>query len=406
MTYFRYRARDKNGALITGILEAPGRVQIEASLDKMGLIPISITPGGSSFGASIALGRLLRTRVPQQEVIIFSRQMATLFGAGVPLTKALSTLERQMKSPAFASTVKKIREDVEGGGSFSGALKKHPEAFSELYANMVEAGEAGGILEAVLDRLASMLEKNAENRAKVKSATLYPKIVLGAIIVAVVILMDFVVPKFAKLYATFNVALPLPTRVLIALSDSFARYWYVAAFTALSFFLGARLYLSTESGKYNRDRFILKVPVFGPLILKSVISRFSRVLASMYRSGLPILQSLDIVSRAVENRLLESEIKIIEESVRAGKPLSGPMSESRCFPVMVVQMVAVGEDTGNLDEMLDKTADYYDREVDAAIRNLTTLLEPILLAFIFGIVLFLALAIFLPMWDILKIVRR
>lgn len=218
--------------------------------------------------------------------------------------------------------------------------------------------------------------------------------------------MNFVVPRFARLYATFKVDLPLPTRILIALSDAFASYWYIAAFMALFFFFGVRVYLSTESGKYNRDRFMLKVPVFGPLLLKSVISRFSRVLASLYRSGLPILQSLDIVSRAVENKLLESEIKLIEENVRAGKALSGPMSESGSFPPMVVQMVAVGEDTGNLDEMLDKTAEYYDREVDASIRNLTTLLEPILLAFIFGIVLFLALAIFLPMWDILKIVRR
>ncbi|MBI5469399.1 MAG: type II secretion system F family protein [Deltaproteobacteria bacterium] len=406
MPSFRYRARDKHGALMTGLLEAPDRVQIEASLDKMGLIPISIASNAPSFVTSFRLDRLLRSRVPQQEIILFSRQMATLFGAGVPLTRALFTLERQIKNPAFGSVVKKIREDVEGGGSFSGALKAHPLVFSELYSNMVEAGEAGGILESVLDRLASMLEKNAENRSKIKSATLYPKIVLGAIVGAVVILMNFVVPKFARLYSTFKVDLPLPTRILIALSNAFTSYWYIAAFTALFFFLGVRLYLSTESGKYNRDRLILKVPVFGPLLLKSVISRFSRVLASLYRSGLPILQSLDIVSRAVENRLLESEIKLIEESVRAGRPLSGPMSESKSFPPMVVQMVAVGEDTGNLDEMLEKTAEYYDREVDAAIRNLTTLLEPILLAFIFGIVLFLALAIFLPMWDILKIVRR
>ncbi len=406
MASFRYRARDKHGALITGLLEASDRSQTEASLDKMGLIPISIASGGPSFETFFRLDMLLRSSVPQMEIIIFSRQMATLFGAGVPLTRALSTLERQIKSPAFSSVVKKIREDVEGGGSFSGALKAHPSVFSELYANMAEAGEAGGILESVLDRLASMLEKNAENRAKVKSAILYPKIVLGAIVAAIVILMNIVVPRFARLYATFKVDLPLPTRILIALSDAFASYWYIAAFMALFFFFGARVYLSTESGKYNRDRFMLKVPVFGPLLLKSVISRFSRVLASLYRSGLPILQSLDIVSRAVENKLLESEIKLIEENVRAGKTLSGPMSESGSFPPMVVQMVAVGEDTGNLDEMLDKTAEYYDREVDASIRNLTTLLEPILLAIIFGIVLFLALAIFLPMWDILKIVRR
>lgn len=406
MPSFHYRARDKQGALITGFLDAPDSTQLEASLDKMGLIPISITSKAPSTGLIDNLNKLFQNKVPQQEIILFSRQLATLFGAGVPLTRSLYTLERQIESPVFKAVVKKIREAVEGGGSFSGSLKAHPKVFPELYSNMVEAGEAGGILESVLDRLAFMLEKNAENRAKVKSATLYPKIVLGAIAMAVVVLMNFVVPKFAKLYATFKVELPLPTRILIILSDAFTSYWYIAAFIAASFFFGLRFYLTTESGKYNRDKFSLKVPVFGPLLLKSVLSRFSRVLASLYKSGLPILQSLDIVSRAVENKLIEAEIKLIEDNVRAGKPISEPMSASRNFPPMVVQMVTVGEDTGNLDEMLEKTAEYYDREVDATIRNLTTLLEPILLAFIFGIVLFLALAIFLPMWDILKIVRR
>jgi type II secretory pathway component PulF len=371
----------------------------------MGLIPIKVSSAKKALFKGLDLKALLG-KVPQNDIILFSRQLATLFGAGVPLTRALFTLESQANSSAFMQVIRSVREEVEGGATFASALAKHPEVFPEIYTNMVEAGEAGGVLDEVLDRLATMFERNADNASKVKSATLYPKIVLGAIVAAVIVLMNFVIPKFSKLYASFDVQLPLPTRVLVFISDAFLAYWYMAVLLAVAAYIAIKLYLSTESGRLLKDRLILRIPVFGPLILKSVLSRFSRVLSSMYRSGLPILQSLDIVSRAVENRAVAEEIKMIEAEVRAGRNLSEPMTGSRYFQAMVVQMVSVGEETGNLDEMLDKVAEYHDREVEATIRNLTTLLEPILLSFIFGLVLFLALAIFLPMWDILKIVRR
>lgn len=404
MPLFRYRARDRAGALVTGSLEADNKAILETSLDKMGLIPISVAEGRPSF--QLPDIKKYFEKAEQTDVILFSRQLATLFSAGIPLTKALSTLERQFKSPAFTDILRRLRNDIEGGSSFAAALAKHPKVFPEIYSNMVEAGEAGGILDSVLDRLALMFEKNAENKAKVKSATLYPKIVVGAIVVAIIILMNFVVPRFAKLYAGFNVDLPLPTRLLIKFSTIFNQYWYIVLFVSTGLFLAGRLYLRSETGAREWDGIKLKIPVFGPLMLKSILSRFSRVLGALYKSGLPILQSLDIASRSVENRVIAAEIKLIEDYVRAGKSISEPMTESSHFPPMVAQMVAVGEETGNLDVMLEKTAEYYDREVDSAIRNLTTSLEPLLLAFIFGIVLFLALAIFLPMWDILKVVRR
>lgn len=404
MPLFRYRARDRAGALVTGSLEADNKALLETSLDKMGLIPISVAEGRPSF--QLPDIKKYFEKAEQTDVILFSRQLATLFSAGIPLTKALSTLERQFKSPAFTDILRRLRNDIEGGSSFAAALAKHPKVFPEIYSNMVEAGEAGGILDSVLDRLALMFEKNAENKAKVKSATLYPKIVVGAIVVAIIILMNFVVPRFAKLYAGFNVDLPLPTRLLIKFSTIFNQYWYIVLFVSTGLFLAGRLYLRSETGAREWDGIKLKIPVFGPLMLKSILSRFSRVLGALYKSGLPILQSLDIASRSVENRVIAAEIKLIEDYVRAGKSISEPMTESSHFPPMVAQMVAVGEETGNLDVMLEKTAEYYDREVDSAIRNLTTSLEPLLLAFIFGIVLFLALAIFLPMWDILKVVRR
>jgi type II secretory pathway component PulF len=404
MPLFLYRARDKSGALVTGSLEAASMNEIEASLDRMGLIPIKVMSGKGSFKLK-TLKRYFE-KIPPQELIIFSRQLATLFGAGVPLTKALFTLERQASAEAFSRIVKTLREDIEAGSGLATALRKHPAVFPELYASMIEAGEAGGILEEVLRRLAAMLEKNSENRAKIKSATLYPKIVVSGLAVAVIILMSFVVPRFSQLYSSFKIELPLPTRVLIAISDFALSFRYLFLAGAATLFIALKAFLRTERGKDLWDRSILKIPIFGPLILKSVLSRFSRVLGSLYRSGLPILQSLDIVSRAVDNRLIASEVKRIEGEVRAGRPLSEELGKSGKFPPMVVQMVGVGEDTGNLDEMLDKVSEYYDQEVDASIRNLAATLEPVLLAFIFAVVLFLALAIFMPMWDIIKVVKR
>lgn len=404
MPSFIYRARDKHGELVTGSLEAASMNEIEASLDRMGLIPIKVMPGRGSFKLP-SLKRYFE-RMPPQELIIFSRQLATLFGAGVPLTKALFTLERQALAEAFRKIVKSLREDLEAGSGLAAAIRKHPAVFPELYASMIEAGEAGGILEEVLRRLADLLEKNSENRAKIKSATLYPKIVVGGLSVAVIILMSFVVPRFSQLYSSFKIELPLPTRVLIAISDFALSYWYLILVVATTLFIVLKVFLRTERGKALWDRSIIKIPIFGPLILKSVLSRFSRVLGSLYRSGLPILQSLDIVSRAVDNRAIAAEVKRIEGEVRAGRPLSEELGKSGQFPPMVVQMVGVGEDTGNLDEMLDKVSEYYDQEVDASIRNLASTLEPVLLAFIFAVVLFLALAIFMPMWDIIKVVKR
>jgi type II secretory pathway component PulF len=408
MPNFQYRARDREGALVTGALEASDRTALEGTLDRMGLIPIRVSEAAPTSRRlpGVARVRDLVETIPRSEIIIFSRQFATLFGAGIPVTKALNTLEVQARSARFKRVIRRIREDVEGGSTLSAAIARHPKVFPEIYASMIEAGEAGGILEGVLDRLAYMLEKDSENRAKIKSATLYPKIVVVAIVLAVAVLMNFVVPKFARMYSSFNVELPLPTRALIFISDLFAGYWYVMLAVAVVVFAGLRLYVSTAPGRHLWDRLSLSMPVFGPLALKSIQSRFARVLGALYKSGLPILQALDIVSRAVENRVVSAEVKSIEGSVRAGSPLSEPMSASAHFPPMIVQMVAVGEETGNLDEMLEKAAHYFDQEVDSTIRNLTTLLEPMILIFIFGAVLFLALAIFLPMWDILKVVRR
>jgi len=404
MPFFFYRARDRAGALVTGTFEASTKAAAETNLDKMGLIPISVRSARKPI--KLPDINLLLQSITPGDIILFSRQLATLFTAGIPLTRALFTLETQLVNKKLTGIIKTVREDLEGGATFANALKKHPHAFDETYYSMIEAGEAGGILDNILDRLAAIKEKIQEINSKVKSATLYPKIVVGAIFAAIAILMTFVIPQFAKLYSGFKVPLPLPTKILIAASNFFSSYWYLLVIAVIAPFLIFRLYTKTGAGRYNWDRFKLKIPIFGPFSQKATMSRFARIFGALYRSGLPILQSLDIMSRVVDNKVISKAIKDIEGDIRAGKSLSEMMEKSRLFPPMVVQMVRVGEETGALDEMLDKVAQYYDQEVEYTIRNLTTTLEPILLAFIFGMVLFLALAIFLPMWDIVKFVRR
>ena len=404
MPFFSYRARNRAGALVTGKVEAVNKDSAGVNLDKMGLIPISVKPARKSIELP-DINLLFQTITPQ-DIILFSRQLATLFNAGIPLTRALFTLETQLIKKKITAIIKAVREDVEGGATFAQALKKHPHVFDETYYSMVEAGEAGGILDDILERLAGMKERIQEINSKVKSATLYPKIVVGAIVVAIFILLWKVVPVFARLYSNFNVPLPLPTRILITISNFFTSYWYLVIIAVITPVVIFKWYTKTEAGHYNWDTWKLKIPIFGPFSQKATMSRFARVFGSLYKSGLPILQSLDIVSRVTDNRLISKAVKDIETDIRAGKSLSELMGQSHLFPPMVVQMVQVGEETGALDDMLEKVAQYYDQEVDYTIRNLTTSLEPILLGFIFGMVLFLALAIFLPMWDIISFVKR
>lgn len=407
MPTFTYRARDKDGALHTGTLDGETRMAIEGDLDAMGLIPLRITsvrePLLPQLSKKIAV---LFSPTSDEDLILFSRQLATLTGAGVPLTKALTTLEKQMSSPYFVNVIKEVKFNIEGGGSFHKALAEHPEVFPEVFIHMVEAGEVGGILDEVLDRMADMFEMVFENKAKVRSAMLYPVLVITALAIAVVVVMTSVVPKFSQLYSNFNAPLPWATRLLIAFSNLFTTYWYVPIAVIVALYTAYFFYIRTESGRYNVDNFRLKIPVFGPLLLKATLARMTRVLGALQRTGLPILHSLDVVSRSVENKVISTTILDIKEEVRGGKNISEPMEDSWLFPPLVVQMVAIGEETGELDDMLGKVADYYDQQVNTTIRNLTTLLEPMLLVLIFGVVLILALAIFTPMWDLITVIKR
>ena len=408
MSTFIYRARDSSGALIAGSLEADKKEILEAKLDGMGLIPITVRESKGQFYQKDI--RDVFEKITDEDIILFTRQLSTLYKAGIPLLQGLETLIDQVEKKKFKEIIKKIVKDIEEGKSLASAISHYPKVFNEVYISMIEAGEAAGILAEILDRLCLMIETDAENRARIKAATLYPKIVILAIVVAIVVMMTFVVPSFAKLYSGYNATLPLPTRMLIGISNFFTDAWYIIFGLIGIVTLSIQRYIKTERGEFVVDKWKLKVPIFGPIILKSTLSRFARVLGSLFRSGIPVLEAFEIVSRSVDNKIVSKAVNEIRESVRSGKSIADPMgnvaSYPNLFPSMVVQMVAVGESSGSLDEMLLKVSDYLDQEASYSIKNLTTSLEPILLLIIFGIVLFLALAIFLPMWDLVKLTGR
>lgn len=402
MPNYSYRARNSRGEIITGVIEAPGNESVAEQLFSKGYVPVRIEEARKSIPAA---GGLLRSVKPS-DLIVFSRQLATLVAAGISFVRCLDTLADQTRNAKLREAITEIRKEVEGGSSFSSALSRFPQIFSPMYINMIRVGEESGVLDDILERLATLLEHEADTRARIKTATRYPKIVIIALAVAFFVLTAFVIPKFASLYATSKIVLPWPTRVLIWLNAAVTTYWPLMLAVVATSFLSVRTYIRTDAGRWQWDRLKLKLPVIGPILEKSVMSRFASIFATMYKSGIPMLNSLDIITGTIGNVIIERAIETIREDVREGKGLSQPMLRTKVFPPMVVQMVAVGEETGALDDMLNKISDYYDLEVDYAIRNLSTSIEPILLLFIGGAILFLALGIFLPMWDMINVMKR
>lgn len=402
MPSYSYRARNNRGEIITGTIDGPNNDAVAEQLFSKGYIPVRIEEGRKAASSSFRLFG----KVKAEDLIVFSRQLSTLVTSGLSFIRSLDTLSEQTKNRRLREVIIEIRKDVEGGSSFSESLSRFPDVFSSMYIGMIKVGEEGGVLDDILERLAALLEHEAETKARLKTATRYPKIVIGSVVIAFFILMTFVVPKFAALYASSKVALPWPTRVLLFLNKVITKYWPFMAALIAALYYGFRLYIKTPSGRWNWDRVQLKVPVIGSVLEKTVMSRFARVFATLYRSGIPMLKTLDIVTGTLGNVIIERAVEIIKEHVREGKGLAKPMSLTKAFPPMVVQMVAVGEETGALDNMLNKVSDYYDLEVEYSIRNLSTTLEPILLVFIGGAILFLALGIFLPIWDMIHVLKK
>ncbi len=406
MPVFEYKARDRGGRLLTGAFESSSRDAVADQLEAQGCWPVAIVEKQESLLSSDFSGFLARFQtVTDNDRLFFTRQLYSLLAAGVPFSGSFHALISQTENPKLKLLLEQVRRDVEGGMSFSQALQKHSDVFDGLYISMIGAGEQAGVLDTILDRLVQLGEHEQETRQRIKTATRYPKIVIGGMMLAFVILMIFVVPTFAKMYGNFKVQLPLPTRIMIGMNNVFIGYWWLVLSGAAGAWYGGKRFLATPAGREHWDGWKLKIPLFGPIFLKSALSRFALVFAILSRSGLPVLQILDVVSKTVGNTVLAKLVNGISDAVKEGSNLSAPMREAKLFPPVVLQMVAVGEETGQLDKMLMNISQYYDREVDYSLKTLSSALEPVLLAVIGGMVLLIALAIFMPWWDMMKVFK-
>ena len=400
MANFKYTVKDKNGKTLKGTIETISREAAIESLRGKGLVIIGLAQEKASVFSIAGLKGGGRKKIKIEDLVIFSRQLATMVNAGIPLVNALDILAEQMENILFKQVVAKVRDNVEAGSSLSEALAKHTNIFSNLFINMVKAGESSGMLDEILERLATYLEKTASLQRKIKSALVYPAVVSLMAIAITVFLLVKVIPVFGDIYSGFGAKLPMPTQLMINLSNFMRRYFYLAiAGLVLTVFFGNR-YLKTESGKLKFDRLKLNVPIFGILIRKVSVSKFTRTLSTLIKSGVPILSALEIVSKTSDNRIVEIAVDNVKSNVKEGEPIADPLSRSGVFPPMVVRMISVGEQTGELEKMLGKIADFYDEQVDAAVSGLTSLIEPLIIAFLGIVIGGVVICMFLPILQI------
>ncbi|HSQ32424.1 MAG TPA: type II secretion system F family protein [Gemmatimonadaceae bacterium] len=398
MPTFTYTARAVNGDLKSATIDAPSRDDVIKQLRQLRLNVVKIDEGTANRkkrGGSIKM----------RDIVIFTRQFSTMINAGLPLVQALDILATQSENPALKDVTRQVVFDVESGNTLADAMRKHPKAFSELYVNMVAAGEAGGILDTILMRLAVFMEKNDALVRKVKGAMIYPAVIISVAAIAITVLLIFVIPTFQTMFESANIALPLPTRIVIGLSHTLKTYWYMIAGAMIGIFLGVKKYYQTPSGKLTIDRKLLRLPVLGDVLRKSAVSRFTRTLGTLISSGVSILDGLEITAKTAGNRVIQDAIMESRASIAGGETIAAPLKKSQVFPPMVISMIAVGEQTGGLDEMLSKIADFYDEEVDAAVSGLLALMEPVMIVFLGVVVGGMVVAMYLPIFDMVNAVQ-
>jgi type IV pilus assembly protein PilC len=402
---FQYSVRDRAGKLVTGKIDADSQAAVAQKLKSMGYAPVSIAQAGSGgMSAELSLPSL-GAKVKLKDLAIFSRQFATMINSGLSLLRALSILEEQTENKELAKVLTEVRQDVETGQSLSAALGKHPRIFPPLMVNMTRAGEVGGFLDSVMEQIAENYESETKLRGKVKSAMTYPVVVFCIAILAVVGMLLFIVPVFAGMFKTLGGELPAPTRILVMMSNIVKfGFPFIAAGLIAGFVVWSRV-RHKEGVRRVVDPLKLKAPVFGPLFQKIALSRFSRNLGTMLSSGVPILQSLDIVADTTGNIVVGDAVRDVQDSVRSGESLTGPLSHHPVFPPMVVQMLAVGEDTGALDAMLHKISQFYDQEVEATTEALTALIEPLMIAVLGGIIGSMIIALYMPIFKIFDLIK-
>ncbi|MGQ9707447.1 MAG: type II secretion system F family protein [bacterium] len=402
MPTFRYKVRDKEGKVLSGTIEGSDLKTVTDQIDTLGYIPISIREEKARAlrGPQINLNQFFE-RVKPVDLINFTRQFVTLHRAGLPMLTAIGALQAQTKSKPLAKALDNIRKDLMGGAALSVAMAKHPRIFNELYVNSIWAGETGGVLDDILDRLVMLLEHERKLKSDVGSALRYPIILMVFFVVAVIVLATFVLPKFVSLLASVGGKLPLPTLILILVTNFMGKYWYFLALVIAAAAVLFYMFIRTSAGRMWWDRLKLHLPIFGPIVYKMALSRFARMFETLDRTGLPILRSLNLVSKTIGNVYLARAVDSLTESVRRGRGLAAPMRELGVFPPMVVQMVATGEESGALDDMLKQISDYYDSEVEYAVKNLTGMIEPIMILVMGVAAVFLIVAIIMPYMSIL-----
>jgi type IV pilus assembly protein PilC len=399
---YSYKVRDRRGAMLTGEIQADSRDLVLAKLREMEYIPLEVKAKSSGLKKEFSLRP---GRVKLKHLAVFSRQFATMVNSGLPLLRTLAILADQTESKELSKIVGEMRLDVERGSSLSESMEKHPKAFNELYVALVRAGEVSGNLDQVLLRVADTIEKEVSLRRRIKSAMTYPTVVFGLVVIILTVMLVFVVPTFKDLYADLGGTLPGPTRLLITVSDIVRRFFPIVVGVIAIGIWGFRQWLKTDRGRYAFDRFKLKIPIFGELFRKTALSRFARTLGTLSRSGVPILQALDIVQQTVKNSVVARAVKDVQASVKEGESLTKPLARHPVFPPMVVQMMSVGEETGALDTMLEKIADFYDEEIEAAVESLTSMIEPVLIAVVGGTVGAIVIALYLPTFRIFELIE-
>lgn len=396
MSTYRYKVRDKFGKLTTGVIGSDSRENAAKHLERMGYAPVSIEEQ-RELPAAKFFERF--NRIKREDLNLFTRQMVTLLKAGIPITTSLQSAEKQAKSKILKKVIQELIRDIEAGNSFSEALTRQHRIFDALYANTVRAGEISGMMDEVLGRLADLGEHEADTISKIKVATRYPLFALCVLFIGFLIMVTFVLPRFVQLFTQMGTQLPLPTLIMIKLNYFLQHYWYMALLVFGGSIYAFVKFIKTKKGRHIWDRFILKMPAFGPLMNMLIMSRFSRITAIMVKSGVPILDVLDTVSKTVGNAVVSSALLAIRDGVQEGKSIAEPMRISGVFSPIVLQMVAVGEETGRLDELLLRVSEYYDQQTDYMIKNLSTMIEPIFIVILASGVLLLALSVFLPMWN-------
>jgi type IV pilus assembly protein PilC len=399
-TTYIWKGRSPNGEILNGEYVTESKDELVNYLRKRKIIITSVREKSKDLNIRLPGSN----RVGVKDLGVFTRQFATMINAGLPMVQCLDILSQQSEKEFLKTSISKVMTDVEGGATLGEAMQQHPKVFSQLYVNMVEAGEAGGILDLILNRLATYLEKADALQRKIKSALTYPSVVCIVAIGATVFMLMFIIPTFAKMFQDFGGQLPLPTAIVMGLSDFLRSYWYFLAGGIAAIIIGIQRYYKTNDGRRRIDRFLLGIPVLGTVIRKGAVARFTRTLGTLISSGVPILNGLDITARTAGNKVIEEAVVATRDSISQGNTIADPLKEAKVFPPMVTQMISVGEQTGALDEMLEKIATFYDDEVDTAVDALTSVIEPVMIVVMGVIVGGMLIAMYLPMFKLVGVV--